>query len=55
MFQMYKQLRLTATNTVSAGPCRLLAIYFVAEQLLDQLSLKDGGSGGTTKLLMILL
>ena len=23
--------RLTATNTVSAGPCRLLAIYFVAD------------------------
>ena len=23
--------RLTATGTVSAGPCRLLAIYFVAD------------------------
>ena len=41
--------RLTATNTVSAGPCRLLAIYFVADTTAGTIVLKDGGSGGTTK------
>ena len=32
--------RLTATNTVSAGPCRLLAIYFVADTTAGTIELK---------------
>ncbi len=41
--------RLTATNTVSSGPCRLLAIYFVADTTGGSIELKDGGSSGTSK------
>ena len=41
--------RLTGTGTVSAGPARLLAIYFVADTTEGSIVLKDGGSGGTTK------
>ena len=41
--------RLVSTGTVSAGPCRLLAIYFVADTTGGSIELKDGGSGGTSK------
>ena len=41
--------RLIATGTVSAGPCRLLAIYFVADTTGGSIELKDGGSSGTSK------
>ena len=42
--------RLTATNTVSAGPCRLLAIYFVADTTAGTIELKRWWcSGGTSK------
>ena len=41
--------RLTATGTVSAGPARLLAIYFVADTTGGSIELKDGGASGTSK------
>jgi len=43
---------LTATGTVQSGRTRLLSIYYVGASSAGTLTFKDGGSGGTQKLVI---
>ena len=44
-----KAVRLTADGAISAGPCRILSIYFVSTVAAGSIEIKDGGTGGTSK------
>ena len=43
-----KAVRLTGDGVISAGPCRILSIYFVSETTAGTIVIKDGGVSGTT-------
>jgi hypothetical protein len=38
----------TASFTIFAGPCRILGIYYVADTTAGTITIKDGGSSGTS-------
>jgi len=43
-----KTTRLTSSGAVFAGPCKILSIYFVSTTTAGSITIKDGGSGGTS-------
>ena len=43
-----KATRGTASFTIFAGPCRILGIYYVADTTAGSITIKDGGSSGTS-------
>ena len=44
-----KAVRLAASGVISAGPCRILSIYFVSTVAAGSITIKDGGGRGTSK------
>ena len=42
-----KAVRLAADGVISAGPCRILSIYFVSEVAAGTIAIRDGGATGT--------
>ena len=38
----------TASFVIFAGPCRILGIYYVADTTAGTITIKDGGSSGTS-------
>ena len=38
----------TASFAIFAGPCRILGIYYVADSTAGTITIKDGGSSGTS-------
>ena len=38
----------TASFAIFAGPCRILGIYYVADGAAGTITIKDGGSSGTS-------
>ena len=47
-----KSTHLNADGDVFAGPARLLGVYYVADSTAGTITIKDGGSGGTTVLIL---
>ena len=43
-----KTTRLTSSGAIFAGPCKILSIYFVSDTTAGSITIKDGGSGGTS-------
>jgi len=43
-----KTTRLTASGSIFGGPCRILGIYYVADSTAGTITIKDGGSSGTS-------
>ena len=43
-----KTTRATASAAIFAGPCRILGIYYVADTTAGTITIKDGGSSGTS-------
>jgi hypothetical protein len=43
-----KTTRLTSSGAIFAGPCKILSIYFVSTTTAGSITIKDGGSGGTS-------
>jgi len=40
--------RLTSSGAISAGPSKVLGIYFVSTVAAGSIAIKDGGASGTT-------
>ena len=38
----------TSSFTIFGGPCRILGIYYVADTTAGTITIKDGGSSGTS-------
>ena len=43
-----KTTRLTSSGAIFAGPCKILSIYFVSDTTAGSITIKDGGSSGTS-------
>lgn len=43
-----KTTRLTSSGAIFAGPCKVLSIYFVSDTTAGSITIKDGGSSGTS-------
>ena len=43
-----KTTRVTTSAAIFAGPCRILGIYYVADSTAGTITIKDGGSSGTS-------
>jgi hypothetical protein len=43
-----KTTRVTTSAAIFAGPCRILGIYYVADGSAGSITIKDGGSSGTS-------
>ena len=43
-----KTTRVTTSAAIFAGPCRILGIYYVADTSAGSITIKDGGSSGTS-------
>jgi len=43
-----KSTNMAASAAIFAGPCRVLGIYYVSDTTAGSITIKDGGSSGTT-------
>ena len=43
-----KTVRLTASGAISAGPSKVLSIYFVSDTTAGSITILDGGASGTS-------